>query len=307
MIDVPDRLTGQHVRLIAVDAERDGDLFARWSTDADFMRRFDTDAARPFGARRVRAAEERYAYRDGVYEWAIGCIADDAVIGRIGFHRYRVTHRSADIHIGIGDAAYRGRGLGREAMALAVDYAFREMDLHRVGLTAFANNEPAVRLYRKLGFVEEGSWRQFLRRDGVNHDVIVMGILRTEWSSPGEIAVRRIHHVQLCVGSGDLDRARAFYLGGLGLREVEKPASLATRGGFWAEVDGQQVHISVEDGIDRAQTRAHVAWQVTGLAEWRAKLEAAGCATLDSIPIPGYDRFETRDPFGNRVEFIQAG
>jgi hypothetical protein len=37
---------------------------------------------------------------------------------------------------------------------------------------------------------------------------------------------------------------------------------------------------------------------------WRARLAAAGVTILDSVPIPGFDRFEFRDPFGNRVEMI---
>ena len=37
-----------------------------------------------------------------------------------------------------------------------------------------------------------------------------------------------------------------------------------------------------------------------------APADAAGVDLIEGIPIPGYDRFEFRDPFGNRVEFIQA-
>jgi RimJ/RimL family protein N-acetyltransferase/catechol 2,3-dioxygenase-like lactoylglutathione lyase family enzyme len=305
MMRIPDRLSGERIRLIAIDAERDGDLMARWSEDAGMMRLFDSDVPRPRVARLARSETERWAYRDTAIEWAIQLVDGGAVIGRVGLHRYRPSHRAADFHVGIGDRAHWGKGYGREAVTLLLDYAFGEMDLHRVGLIVFAANERAVSLYRKLGFVEEGRWRRFLRRDGVDQDVLVMGLLRHEWP-PASAAVRRIHHVQVCVSSAGLDAARAFYLETLGLREIDKPGSLKDRGGFWAEVDGQQLHVSVEDGVDRTRTRAHIAWQVTGLAAWRAKLEAAGCATLDSIPIPGYGRFESRDPFGNRIEFIEA-
>ena len=59
--------------------------------------------------------------------------------------------------------------------------------------------------------------------------------------------------------------------------------------------------------MDRALTRAHIAYRVTDLAAWRARLEEAGCLVLESLPIPGFDRFETRDPFGNRIEIIAEG
>ncbi|HQX10905.1 MAG TPA: GNAT family N-acetyltransferase [Thermoflexales bacterium] len=305
MITFSDQLTSDRIRLIAIDAERDGDLMARWSKDAGMMRLFDSDVPRPRVARQSRADTEKWAYRDTAIEWAIQVIDGGAVIGRIGLHRYRTSHRAADLHVGIGDRAHWSKGYGREAVTLLLNHAFGEMDLHRVGLIVFAANERAVALYRKLGFVEEGRWRQFLRRDGADQDILVMGLLRHEWP-PAIAQVHRIHHVQVCVSSAELERARAFYLDLLGLPEIHKPESLKDRGGFWAEVGGQQLHVSTEEGVDRTRTKAHIAWQVRALSDWRAKLEAAGCATLDSIPIPGYDRFEARDPFGNRIEFIQA-
>jgi catechol 2,3-dioxygenase-like lactoylglutathione lyase family enzyme len=64
--------------------------------------------------------------------------------------------------------------------------------------------------------------------------------------------------------------------------------------------------IRAEDGIDRARSKAHVAYLVSDLDGWRQRLTDNGCEIIDGIPIPGYDRFEFRDPFGNRVEFLQA-
>lgn len=114
-----------------------------------------------------------------------------------------------------------------------------------------------------------------------------------------------IHHVQITIPKGAEEAARAFYCGALGLPEVEKPDSLKGRGGFWVQAGDRQVHIGVEDGVERARTKAHVAYQVNDLAAWRAKLEAAGARMAESVPIPGFDRFECRDPFDNRMEFIQ--
>jgi catechol 2,3-dioxygenase-like lactoylglutathione lyase family enzyme len=115
-----------------------------------------------------------------------------------------------------------------------------------------------------------------------------------------------IDHVQITVPANAVAAARAFYCGLLGLREVEKPAALQGRGGFWLEVGDRQVHVGAEDGVRRHATRAHVAYAVTDVAAWRARLAAAGVEILDGIPIPGHDRFEFRDPFGNRVELIGA-
>ncbi|MCB0033559.1 MAG: VOC family protein [Anaerolineales bacterium] len=113
-----------------------------------------------------------------------------------------------------------------------------------------------------------------------------------------------VHHVQITVAKNEEAAARAFYLGVLGLPEVEKPTSLKDRGGFWLQVGDRAVHVGLEDGVDRWQTKGHIAYQVDDLAHWRSVMTAAGLTVLESIPIPGYERFEFRDPFGNRVEMI---
>ena len=115
-----------------------------------------------------------------------------------------------------------------------------------------------------------------------------------------------IDHVQITVPANAVAQARAFYCGVLGLREVEKPATLQGRGGFWLQVGDRQVHVGTEGGVERHATKAHVAYAVTGLAGWRARLAAAGVEILDGIPLPGCARFEFRDPFGNRVELIET-
>lgn len=121
------------------------------------------------------------------------------------------------------------------------------------------------------------------------------------------MTITRLHHAQITIPSDTEAKARRFYCGVLGLPEIAKPASLAGRGGFWLRVGEQEVHVSSEDDVDRLATKAHLAYEVTDLTAWRARLAAAGMTILESAPIPGYDRFETRDPFGNRVEFIQPG
>jgi catechol 2,3-dioxygenase-like lactoylglutathione lyase family enzyme len=118
--------------------------------------------------------------------------------------------------------------------------------------------------------------------------------------------ILRLHHVQITIPTGMEAEGRAFYITLLGLAEIEKPDSLKGRGGFWLAVGDQAVHVGTEDGVTRTQTKAHIAWQVSDVAYWRKRLTAESIQIEDGIPIPGNDRFEFRDPFGNRVEFIQA-
>jgi catechol 2,3-dioxygenase-like lactoylglutathione lyase family enzyme len=115
-----------------------------------------------------------------------------------------------------------------------------------------------------------------------------------------------VDHVQITVPPDAVPQARVFYCDLLGLCEIVKPDSLRERGGFWLQVGDCQVHVGVEDGVNRGATKAHVAYAVCDLAAARARLAAAGVQILECVPIPGCERFEFRDPFGNRVEFVQA-
>lgn len=117
--------------------------------------------------------------------------------------------------------------------------------------------------------------------------------------------IKGIHHVQISIPKNCERQAREFYCGILQLEEIPKPESLAGRGGFWLRVGDREVHIGTEEGVNRSLTKAHIAYEVTNLEEIKQRLLKAGLQPLSSVPIPGYDRFEIRDPFGNRVEFIQ--
>jgi catechol 2,3-dioxygenase-like lactoylglutathione lyase family enzyme len=114
-----------------------------------------------------------------------------------------------------------------------------------------------------------------------------------------------VHHAQITIPIGEEHIARAFYCGVLGLTEIAKPEALKGRGGFWLEINGFQVHVGTEDMANRKNSKAHVAYLVDDLDVWRDKLIENKVEILDGISIPNYQRFEFRDPFGNRVEFLQ--
>ena len=114
-----------------------------------------------------------------------------------------------------------------------------------------------------------------------------------------------IHHAQITIPKGAEDEARKFYCDVLGLEEIEKPDELAGRGGFWLQVGDRQLHIGTEDNPSGRATKAHVAYQVDDLEASRMRLGSHGVEVKDGIQIPGMRRFEFRDPFGNRMEFLE--
>jgi catechol 2,3-dioxygenase-like lactoylglutathione lyase family enzyme len=112
----------------------------------------------------------------------------------------------------------------------------------------------------------------------------------------------RIDHVQLAAPAGCEAEARRFFGVLLGLTEVAKPPSLAARGGVWfALADGRQLHIGVERDFAPAR-KAHPAFAVDDLDALAAQL---GDAQWDD-ELPGVRRFYAADPWGNRLEFVEA-
>ena len=116
----------------------------------------------------------------------------------------------------------------------------------------------------------------------------------------------KIHHIQLTVPDGQLDLAREFYIDKLGLAEINKPQKLKHRPSFWVTLGEIDIHVSEEDGEFREATKAHIAYEVDNLDYLKKRLSHLGLEVEDEIiQLPGYKRIHFRDPFGNKVEFIQ--
>ena len=118
--------------------------------------------------------------------------------------------------------------------------------------------------------------------------------------------IEAIDHVQLAAPSGCEAEARRFFGELVGLEEIAKPGPLRGRGGVWFRCGPQQLHIGVQPDFEPA-FKAHPAFRVRGLDDLRSRLEEAGSTTAeDDAEIPGLRRFHTQDPWGNRLEFVEA-
>ena len=111
-----------------------------------------------------------------------------------------------------------------------------------------------------------------------------------------------IDHVQLAMPVGCEAEAREFYVGVLGLEEMPKPAVMAVRGGCWFEAGAVKLHLGVEAEFVPAR-KAHPALLLRGLRDFIA---AHGLAVTWNDEIVGTVRCHIDDPFGNRIELIEA-
>lgn len=108
--------------------------------------------------------------------------ADGECMGICGLYGIDATARHCELGITIGDKECWGRGYGREAVGLLLDYAFRLRNFHRVWLEVHGENERAMRAYRACGFVEEGRMREHLWLAGRYVDNVLMGVMREGWT-----------------------------------------------------------------------------------------------------------------------------
>jgi RimJ/RimL family protein N-acetyltransferase len=138
---------------------------------------------RPIGEAEHRNWFAAIQQRQDVVIFGIRRRDDDALIGSCQLHSIHPVHRTAELQIRIGQVDQRSQGLGTEGVRLLLRFAFLDLNLERVHLHVFADNTAALRVYQRVGFVEEGRLRQHAYVDGQRRDVVMMGILRQEFLS----------------------------------------------------------------------------------------------------------------------------
>jgi putative acetyltransferase len=124
------------------------------------------------------ASVEAHLARSKPTDHMVVAEAADHVIGCASIHclEGRRAH-TAGLGITVSDA-WHGRGVGTALMAALIDLADNWLALRRIELTVFADNEPALALYRKFDFTIEGRFRGYALRNGALIDALSMARLR---------------------------------------------------------------------------------------------------------------------------------
>ncbi len=167
-------LRGERVTLRSL-AREDAETIVRWRSDPEVHAQMF--AAAPPTLEGHRRWFETVEERDDRLEFVIVENGSGRPVGTIGLSGIDRANRRAEYGILIGEADARGRGLASDASRLMLAHAFRGLGLHRVYLHVFGENEAAIRLYRTLGFAQEGILRHHAVKDGRYRDVVVMAII----------------------------------------------------------------------------------------------------------------------------------
>ncbi|HTK12140.1 MAG TPA: GNAT family protein [Ktedonobacteraceae bacterium] len=160
-------------------------LYHRWVNDFAVLRTLHIP--RPSTLEEIQAAYEKEVAEEQKRRVVYFTVYDYATlrpIGRTDLGDINYRDRRADFGIEIGEADYRGRGYGTEAVRLTLDYAFTALGLHSVALETWEYNLAAQRAYAKAGFREIGRRRQAKFMGGKLWDIVYMDCLATEFVSP---------------------------------------------------------------------------------------------------------------------------
>ena len=124
-----------------------------------------------------QTAEQWRQRQSGEREGRVALVAlqQERVVGSASLEQQPRIRRQHCGALGMGVARdCQGQGIGSQLLAALLDLADNWMNLQRVELTVFSDNEPALALYRKFGFEEEGLLRRYALRDGVFVDCYSM-------------------------------------------------------------------------------------------------------------------------------------
>jgi len=188
MFDIETQLfEGGDIRFGPIDYEKDPEVESRWTHDSAFMRMYEINPARPMSAAMIKKQYEKLEKQveedKNLYHFMIRAKEDDRLIGRATIQWIEWTNGNAWLHLGIGSAQDQRKGFGSQALGMLMRFAFAELNLFRLSARIPEYNQAAIALFSKFGFAEEVRRRQALDRDGRRWDLIVFGLLNSEWQN----------------------------------------------------------------------------------------------------------------------------
>ncbi len=125
----------------------------------------------------IRSALEQFSKNDG---FQAGIFVQGELAGMIGYHFWDWTNRRTEIGYWLG-ATYQGQGVVTRATRRMVNYALQDLELNRVEIRCATANAKSRAIPHRLGFVQEGLYRQVVWHYNQYLDLVVYSTLAAEW------------------------------------------------------------------------------------------------------------------------------
>lgn len=106
---------------------------------------------------------------------------NDSIVGLASLTSIDHINQSAVFQIMIGEAEHQNNGAGTFATKTLLEHAFFNLNIQRVELEVLADNERAIHMYEKVGFVREGIMRKSRYKNGKFVDMVILALLREDY------------------------------------------------------------------------------------------------------------------------------
>ena len=179
---------GRLVRLRAMRAE-DAEKYVVWLNHPDIADRLAGGAMPMTLEQEKEWIAANAGQRDGQCNFAVETL-DGQLIGSCGYHGLDWKNRRCMVGWQIGDPSMRGRGYGTDLIETLLKVCFEVLGLRKVSLEVYEFNE-AARLYERLGFTREGTFRKERFVRGRWWDQYRYGMFKAEWAAKRGIEIER--------------------------------------------------------------------------------------------------------------------
>ncbi len=173
-------LTSENIHLSPIH-KKDSEVLFSWINNRDLL--LYNAPYKPIMEQNHEQWMDSIAKSKDVHLFGIRENKNDILIGSCQLYSINLLARNAELQIRIGETSQRGKGYGSEAVQLLLQFGFNDLNLHRIYLHVFSDNNAAIKSYLKCGFKTEGTLRQAVFIDGKYADIAVMAILKEEFNA----------------------------------------------------------------------------------------------------------------------------
>ncbi len=170
-------ISGNNIYLRLLEKKDINNNYLNWLNDQEINQYLDVGYF-PTSRKSLEEYYESISKSRSEVMFAIVLKKTDCHIGNIKLGSINWVHQTCDLGIIIGDKKSHGKGIGKEACSLVLNYAFNKLNLRKVTLGVISGQVAGIRCYKSVGFTVEGIQRNMYKIKGKMMDKVLMGVER---------------------------------------------------------------------------------------------------------------------------------